>query len=105
MAVDRLDVAYIAIGAKQVLDKSLTPYSDMPFKGERGYIQACIDQVDLLGRTWQECSEMFPGLWCYEVAEPFGQAFGRHLLAGRSVDLAPAILDRIVATAMKVSPA
>lgn len=105
MAVDCLDVAYIAIGAKRALDKSCTPYSEMPFESEWGYIQACIDQAELLGRTWQACSEAFPGMWCYEVAEPFGQDFGRHLLAGGSVDWAEAILDRIVATSMKLSPA
>lgn len=105
MAIDHLDVAYIAIGAKRVLEKSGAPYAKMPLQSEWGYVQACIDQAELLGQVWQGCSRVFPGMWCYEVAEPFGAAFGRHLLAGGSVEHAPNILDRIVATAMKASPA
>ncbi|MBB6600307.1 hypothetical protein [Luteimonas sp. MC1825] len=105
MDVDQLDVAYIAIGAKRVLDRSALGYSKMPFQGEWAYVQACIDQAERLGREWQACSKVFPGRWCYEVAEPFGMAFGRHLLAGGSLDQAACILDRIIATAMKTTSA
>lgn len=105
MTVDDLDVAYIAIGARQALDKSAIGYSEMPFEGELAYIQACIDQAPLLGKAWQDCSNEFPGVWCYEVAEPFGQAFGRHLLLRGDCGRAQSILEGIVASAMKVSPA
>jgi hypothetical protein len=105
MAIDYLDVAYIAIGAKQALDKSGAPYSKLPFEGELRYVQACIEQAERLGRAWQGCSERFPGVWCYEVAEPFGRAFGRHLLAGGNVDAAESILSRILSSAMATSPA
>src|SRR5690606_41608933 len=64
------------------LDKSGAPYETIPFQGELGYVQACIKQAELLARAWHTCSDMFPGVWCYEVAEPFGLIFGRHLLAG-----------------------
>ncbi|MGB3874155.1 MAG: hypothetical protein WA956_16040 [Stenotrophomonas sp.] len=105
MAIDHLDLAYIAIGAKQALDKSGAPYSKLPFEGELRYVQACIEQAERLGRAWQECSGQFPGVWCYEVAEPFGRAFGRHLLAGGGTDGAESILSRIVASALATSPA
>lgn len=105
MSVDLLDVAYIAIGAKRALDRSGLGYSEMPFEGELAYIQACIDQAPLLGQAWQGCSERFPGVWCYEVAEPFGLAFGRHLLKRGASDHAESILQGIVASAMDVSPA
>lgn len=105
MGIDCLDVAYIAIGAKRVLDKSGASYSKMPFQGEWAYVQTCIDQAERLGQEWQACSTVFPGRWCYEVAEPFGMAFGRHLIAGGTIDQAACILDRIVATAMKASSA
>lgn len=105
MSVDLLDVAYIAIGAKRALDRSGLGYSEMPFEGELAYIQACIDQAPLLGQAWQGCSDGFPGVWCYEVAEPFGLAFGGHLLKRRDSDYAKPILERIVASAIEVSPA
>ncbi|MRI40980.1 hypothetical protein CXF96_08115 [Stenotrophomonas sp. Betaine-02u-21] len=105
MEVDQLDVAYIAIGAKQALDKSGAPYAKVPFQGELGYVQVCIDQAELLTRAWRACSEVFPGVWCYEVAEPFGVAFGKHLLAGGGPESAQSILNGVVAAAMATSPA
>lgn len=101
MEVDQLDVAYIAIGAKQALDKSGAPYAKVPFQGELGYVQVCIDQAELLTRAWRACSEVFPGVWCYEVAEPFG----KHLLAGGGPESAQSILNGVVAAAMATSPA
>ncbi len=83
MEVDQLDVAYIAIGAKQALDKSGAPYAKVPFQGELGYVQVCIDQAELLTRAWRACSEVFPGVWCYEVAEPFGVAISQSMSVKR----------------------
>lgn len=103
MDVDPLDIAYIAIGAKQVLDRSGAPYAKVPFQGELGYVQACIDHAGLLAQAWQTCCDAFPGAWCYEVAEPFGAAFGKHLLAGGGSERAQAILDDVVASAMATS--
>lgn len=104
MDVDQLDVAYIAIGAKQALDKSGAPYERVPFQGELGYVQACIDQAELLARAWQTCSAVFSGVWCYEVAEPFGVAFGKHLLAGGGTEAAERILSDVLASAMATAP-
>lgn len=105
MVVDPLDIAYIAIGAKQVLDKSGAPYAKVPFQGEQGYVQACIDRAELLAKAWHSCSDVFPGVWYYEVAEPFGAAFGKHLLAGGGSESAQSILNDVVASAMATTPA
>lgn len=105
MDVDHLDIAYIAIGAKQALDTCGAPYAKVPFQGELGYVQACIEQSELLAQAWRTCSEVFPGVWCYEVAEPFGVAFGKHLLAGGGPENAQSILNDVVASAMATSSA
>lgn len=101
MAIDALDIAYIAIGAKQALKDSSDGDSAISgFEGELDYVQACIDQAGLLDRVWQECEGIFPGIWCYEVAEPFGYSFGKHLqLDGSSAD-AERILRAIVVGSM-----
>lgn len=100
MAIDDLDTAYIAIGAKQ----ALVELKDDPgsrFEGELGYIQACIDHASLLDRVWQECEGTFPGVWCYEVAESFGYVYGRHIQQGGCLGEAERILRNIVLDAMR----
>lgn len=104
MAIDSLDIAYIAIGAKQALEESEATHAAAPFEGELAYVQTCIDQAELLDRAWQGCSDVFPGVWCYEVAEPFGLAFGRHLLAGGAVEAAESILQPILISAVDAAP-
>ena len=102
MPADALDIAYIAIGAKQALKDSPDGGSSAisGFEGELDYVQACIDQAGLLDRVWQEYEGIFPGVWCYEVAEPFGYSFGKHLqLDGSSAD-AERILRAIVVASM-----
>ncbi|HFL2038786.1 TPA: hypothetical protein ACXIGC_000148 [Stenotrophomonas maltophilia] len=101
MPIDALDIAYIAIGAKQALKDSPAGDSAISrFEGELSYVQACIDQAGLLDRVWQEYEGIFPGVWCYEVAEPFGYSFGKHLqLDGSSAD-AERILRAIVVGSM-----
>ena len=97
MPIDPLDVAYIAIGAKQALaDYDARSDALSAFEGELGYIQACIDHAGMLERVWRESAETFPGVWCYEVAEPFGHVYGRHLLAGGSPEDAERLLQEIV---------
>lgn len=100
MAIDDLDTAYIAIGAKQ----ALVDLEDGPgsrFEGELGYIQACIDHAGLLDRVWQECEGTFPGVWCYEVAEAFGYAYGHHIQQGGCLGDAEQILRKIVLDAIQ----
>ena len=96
--IDVLDIAYIAIGAKQALVHSPSGLDAISrFEGELGYVQACIDQAALLDRVWRACDEAFPGVWCYEVVEPFGYAFGQHLQRDGSAADAEGILRGIVA--------
>ena len=79
MAIDPLDIAYIALGARRALAGS--PHAGLGLaacEGELGFVQACICHAGLLDRHWHALADGFPGVWCYEVAEPFGEAFGRH---------------------------
>ncbi|WP_374499719.1 hypothetical protein [Pseudoxanthomonas sp.] len=102
MPIDPLDIAYIAIGAKQALADCDALSDALPaFEGELGYIQACIDHAGMLERVWQESAETFPGVWCYEVAEPFGYGFGKHLLQGGMSTDAEHILRAIVGGCME----
>ncbi len=97
---DPLDVAYVAIGAKQ----ALVEFGDIGrsrFEGEQGFIQVCIDQVGYLDQVWQEQAGQFPGVWCYEVAEPFGYAYGVHRLHGGKSTGAEQILRDIVQAAIE----
>ena len=97
MAIDPLDIAYIAIGARQALDTAGNEDAGIyAFEGELDFVQACISQVERLDRHWHALADGFPGVWCYEVAEPFGHVYGRHLLAGGSPEDAERLLQEIV---------
>jgi hypothetical protein len=104
MPIDVLDIAYIAIGARQALADSPAGQDTISrFEGELGYVQACIDQADQLNRVWQEYAGTFPGVWCYEAAEPFGYAFGKHLQRGGNSADAERILRDIVVVSMSLA--
>lgn len=47
MAVDPLDIAYIALGAKQALSSSRPSHGVGSFDGELAYVQACIEHAGL----------------------------------------------------------
>lgn len=99
--VDMLDVAYIALGAKQALIDATDDVGDSGAGGgELEYMQACIDHAPLLDQVSQEVVGTFHGVWCYEVAEPFGYALGRHLRRGGSASEAERILYTIVAASL-----
>jgi hypothetical protein len=98
--MDILDVAYVAIGAKRELEKAGDQHNGPQLEGELGYIQACIEHVGLLDRLWQEMNGEFPGVWCYEVAEPFWYVYGQHLLQGEDRGDAETILRDIVRDGM-----
>jgi len=96
--IDNLDIAYVAIGAKQALDDAPDDQAcNARFDGELGYIQACIDHVELLARVYEEQAGEFPGVWCYEAAESFGYIYGKHLLQDGELRDAERILRAIVA--------
>lgn len=102
---DLLDVAYIALGAWQALEAWLASGEVLDrFDGQLGYIKACIDQAPLLHRLWLECGDDQNGLvWCYEIAEPFGERYGRHLLAGGDPLEAESLLRDILASVLPAS--
>lgn len=100
---DTLDIAYIAIGAKQALVNAAGHYDGLAqLGGELGYIQTCIDQVGLFDHVYAAQDGAFTGVWCYEVAEPFGQVYGKHLLQGGDLQDAERILRKIVEAGMEL---
>ena len=98
---DPLDIAYIAIGAKQALvEWQEGPPKAFPFEGELAYFEACIEQAPALQRAWEAVQDRWDFVWCYEVAEPFGLAYGRHLLEGGGPDAAAKLLRDLVGDAL-----
>ncbi|MBN3777042.1 hypothetical protein G3O06_05600 [Burkholderia sp. Ac-20345] len=81
-----LTVAYLAIGARDVLRESRASNSMVdldPFGGETGFIDEVIGHalfVDLIG-DWFDVNGEHPGVFAYEVAEPFGDAIARAMIA------------------------
>ncbi len=101
-----LDIAYIALGAKQALDDwRAGPANPFSFEGELAYIEACIDQAPALQRAWERIQDGFDLVWCYDVAEPFGAAYGKHLLAGGTPEVADRILQALLQEALTPTPA
>ena len=98
---DPLDIAYIAIGAKRALAEWREgPSAPFPFEGELAYIEACIEQAPALQRAWEAVQDRWDCVWCYEVAEPFGLAYGRHLLQGGGPDAATRLLQYLLGDAL-----
>ena len=98
---DPLDIAYIAMGARQALAEWRDgPPAPFPFEGELAYIEACIEQAPALQRAWEAVQDRLDFVWCYEVAEPFGLAYGRHLLQGGGPDAAAGLLHDLVGDAL-----
>lgn len=87
MSIDLLTVAYIAIGAARTLgaagnDQAL---SDLHM-GELEFISECIEgaaEIDAMGEAYGDRLE---GVWCYDVAEEYGERIARALLAKRTPD-------------------
>ena len=98
---DPLDIAYIAMGARQALAEWRDgPPAPFPFEGELAYIEACIGQAPALQRAWEAVQDRWDFVWCYQVAEPFGLAYGRHLLQGGGPDAATGLLHDLVGDAL-----
>lgn len=98
---DPLDIAYIAIGARQALAEwRQGPPKAFPFDGELAYFEACIEQAPALQRSWESVQDRWDFVWCYEVAEPFGLAYGTHLLEGGGPEAAARLLHDLVDEAL-----
>lgn len=95
-------MAYIALGAMDALNGCHAGGEVMDrFGGQLGFIQACIEQAPLLHRLWLERGEQAGLVWCYDVTEPFGKRYGRHLLAGGDPLHAETILRDVLASALR----
>ena len=94
-------MAYIALGAMEALEGWPADGAIIDrFGGQLGFIQACIEPAPLLHRLWLELGEQVGLVWCYDVTEPFGERYGRHLLAGGDPHHAETILRDVLASAL-----
>lgn len=75
MSIDRLDIAYLAIGAHAALRE--LPHDDAQRLidtccGQLGVIGEVLDFAATLDELYHSEFEGFNGVWAYEVAEPLG---------------------------------
>lgn len=97
--VDKMDVAYLAIGAA-----SVTWPSDAGENFSGGQLElvseAIVALAPLLARLWREIPDgEFPGVWVYGVAEPLAAEYAASLLHGESLDVeatAKAIIAQVM---------
>lgn len=85
---DELTLAYVVKGATKVL-LAANPRPDLDaFSGETGFIQEVIGQALLVDRVadWFDAASQHTGVFCYEVAEPFGESYATALLGAAAVD-------------------
>lgn len=104
-SADPLTVAYVAMGASKAIrgcEFGVLPaeVSDH-FSGELGFIQAVTDEawrLDAVAYALEERGGL-DGVFCYEVAEPFGEHFAKALIAEHMQE-APGASADAVATRM-----
>lgn len=96
--IDPVDTAYLAIGAMKAWEELPMPPREFE-GGQRAFVSEVIGHAQLLANKWQGCSEEFPGVWAYEVAEEFGERAGALLLAGEALNAAE-LVDELIAAAM-----
>ena len=93
--VDHTDIAYMGIGAATALaelDGRLHDALCEAHGGQLGVVGEIVKHAQLLADVYAEQDGQFPGVWYYDVAEPFGSRFVEALAAGQDVD--PAALVR-----------
>lgn len=99
---DPMDIAYLALGAKQSLIEFLKDNPAAEISGELEYIGQVIQYAPLLDVVWKEVEEQWEACWAYEVAEPIGAALGRAALTGALNDKeADLIVRRIVSECLQ----
>ena len=94
---DPLTIAYLALGAKAALtalqyENPRVDYCDR-MGGELAYISRVIEHADMLDALADDVD--LNGVFVYEVAEPFGEGFGRHFLSGEDFDVKAAARELI----------
>ena len=81
---DTLTIAYIAIGAIEAIRKANTPFHGDDWNGELGFIDRCTSCAHALDTRGEEVQwERDDGVFCYEVAQVFGERYGTELLKAR----------------------
>lgn len=92
---ERLTIAYVAMGARQAIETqefgSLPAEVSDHFSGELGFIDAVTSEawrLDAVANAIVAAGEGLSGVFCYEIAEPFGEQFAKALIAER-MDNAP----------------
>lgn len=92
---DRLDIAFIAIGAADAFEEADGANKER-FEGQIAFIEECVNHAELLHRIWLEQNGEWAGVWAYDVAERFGYLYGLHILGGGLLTDAEKILREIV---------
>jgi len=105
MNADPLTIAYIAIGARDMLREARKeqrhggPYVDLSsFNGELGLIDMCVKHAARLDELAAQNAEQFTGVFVYDVAEVFGAAVAQRLLNGLDLpidDLAKDLIEEV----------
>lgn len=95
---DTLTIAYVAMGARTTLEDespNATRMDPDDWDGDMGFIGAAIEPAVFLDRVadYFDEREGHPGVWLYEVAEPFGEAFARALLLEKLWAGEPNVID------------
>jgi hypothetical protein len=94
---DELTLAYVVKGATKVLLRE-NPFPDLDaFSGEKGFIEQVMQPALLIDRVadYFDAVSQHTGVFCYEVAEPFGESYAMALLC--SVAVTPkAILRQVM---------
>lgn len=88
------NAAYIAIGADKAYEQGMGALG----QGHIEYIDQCTQHAELLEQLFDEFHDKHgdcPGVYAYEVCEPFGIEYGGALLLGKKPD-ANAIARRLV---------
>ncbi|MFP3637571.1 hypothetical protein [Paraburkholderia sp. SIMBA_054] len=76
-------IAYMAIGAHAVLRSRGENIALNEFNGQCGFVEVLCEQALFVDRVAQPFSDAgeHPGVFVYEVAEPFGKEYAKALLA------------------------
>jgi len=96
--IDNTDIAYMAIGAAAALGRLPSDENNRLIDlhgGQFGVILDVIRHAQLLADIYAEQNNEFPGVWYYEIAEPFGTRYIEAIAAGKTVDAGQLIRDLV----------
>lgn len=83
--IDPLDIAFAAIGAHQAWGEASSEARER-FEGQLAFVGEVISNAQNLADVWETHEDNFAGVWAYDVAEAFGQQYGRAILSGEAAD-------------------